>query len=310
MFPIIPAGSATGASKNDNGIFLFGSTGAGAFTGVSNIVSNTGVVASDVAAVASGKIYTGATEYGGDKGISAFGYYEDGGPVYINTQNLISNVGVVASDTAGVGTARSKLGSCRYGTDTAIFAFGHTGSVVVSTSNLVSNVGVIASDTAGVGTARHAVMGAEFGTDQGIMAFGNTGSFVTIRNLVSNVGVVASDAAGAGTARGWSWACDYGEDTAIFAFGFNDSWVGLGMSNLVSNTGVVASDTAAVGTGRGGSGACEYGQDKGIFGFGNTGGAGWNSSDITNLVSNTGVIASDVSGVGTSRYYIAGCSFN
>ena len=67
--------------------------------------------------------------------------------------NLVSNTGVVASDVAGVGTARNGLVACEYGGDKAIFGFGNTGSVVDET-NLVSNTGVVASDTAGVGTDR------------------------------------------------------------------------------------------------------------------------------------------------------------
>ena len=74
--------------------------------------------------------------------------------------NLVSNTGVVASDVAGVGTAR-QLAATQYGGDKAIFAFGHDGSEV-SMSNLVSNAGVVASDTAGVGTARYGLAACSF----------------------------------------------------------------------------------------------------------------------------------------------------
>jgi hypothetical protein len=56
---------------------------------------------------------------------------------------LVSNSGVVASDTTGVGTARDQLGAASYGTDKAIFGYGNTGSVTAIT-NLVSNSGVVA----------------------------------------------------------------------------------------------------------------------------------------------------------------------
>ena len=46
----------------------------------------------------------GASSYGGDKGIGGFGY--NGSP--LGQTNLISNSGVVASDTSAVGTARAK----------------------------------------------------------------------------------------------------------------------------------------------------------------------------------------------------------
>ena len=104
MFPILPANSAAADSGNDEGIFGFGTTGA-SLTGVTNLVSNAGVVASDTAAVGTAKGYLAATEYGGDKGIFGFGH--DGSS--IAETNLVSNAGVVASDTAGVGTARYNL---------------------------------------------------------------------------------------------------------------------------------------------------------------------------------------------------------
>jgi hypothetical protein len=41
--------------------------------------------------------------------------------------NLVSNTGVVASDTPGVGTARSQLAAAGYGGDKAIFGYGRVG---------------------------------------------------------------------------------------------------------------------------------------------------------------------------------------
>ena len=48
------------------------------------------------------------------------------------------------------------------------------------------------------------------------------------------------------------------------------------------------------------------GNDNGIFGYGYNAGR----FNATNLVSNTGVIATDTAGVGTTRKYLAGCSYN
>ena len=48
------------------------------------------------------------------------------------------------------------------------------------------------------------------------------------------------------------------------------------------------------------------GNEEGIFGYGTTGSV----SSLTNLVSSSGVVASDVTGVGTARRYLAACSFN
>jgi len=303
MFPIIPANSVAADSGNSEGIFGFGSTGSD--SSITNLVSNTGVVASDTAGVGTARYVLGACEYGGDKGIFGFGYSTaDSGLVSIT--NLVSNAGVVASDQAATtGTARQCPAACSYGEDKGIFGYGHTGDVS-SLTNLVSNAGVVASDVAGVGTARYHLAACEYGEDKGIFGFGLThahlGGQLSVTNLVSNTGVVASDqAATTGTARCNLVACSYGEDKGIFGFGEGS----VSMTNLVSNTGVVASDTAGVGTGRQQLGATQYGGDKGIFGFGS------GLTNVTNLVSNTGVVASDQAATtGTARQYLKACSFN
>jgi microcompartment protein CcmK/EutM len=75
--------------------------------------------------------------------------------------NLVSNTGVVATDTTGVGTARWYLTAAGYGTDKAIFGYGYT-SAAVSITNKVSNTGVVATDTIGVGTARYGLAAAGY----------------------------------------------------------------------------------------------------------------------------------------------------
>ena len=83
------------------------------------------------------------------------------GPVLVS--NLVSNTGVVASDTAIVGTARQNLKACSYGEDKGIFGFGESGGNNSSLTNLVSNVGVVASDQAATtGTAREGLAGCSF----------------------------------------------------------------------------------------------------------------------------------------------------
>ena len=81
---------------------------------------------------------------------------------YYSMTNLVSNTGVVATDTTGVGTARGGLAAATYGVDTAIFGYGQNGSAV-STTNLVSNTGVVATNTTGVGTARYGLAAASYG---------------------------------------------------------------------------------------------------------------------------------------------------
>ena len=259
---------------------------------------------------------------GTQKAIFGYGRNDDGN---LSMTNLVSNTGVVATDTTGVGTARYRLAAAGYGTDKAIFGYGET-ITYVSLTNKVSNTGVVSTDTTGVGTARPYLAAAGFsagtspapskmnwrkvfadpivfiGTQKAIFGYGVSGDYSSITNLVSNTGVVATDTAGIGTARGYLAAAGYGSDKALFGYGYAGGGM-TAITNLVSNTGVVATDTTGVGTARLRLAAAGYGTDKAIFGYGNN-----NSStnySITNLVSNTGVVSTDTTGVGTARYALA-----
>ena len=82
-----------------------------------------------------------------------FGY--GSGATTTAVTNLVSDAGVVATDTAGVGTARRNLAATQYDGDKGIFGFGRTGAPYVAITNLVSDAGVVASDQAATtGTAR------------------------------------------------------------------------------------------------------------------------------------------------------------
>jgi len=284
---------------NQNGIFGYGTASSGNVS-MTNLVSSSGVVATDTSGVGTARYGLGACEYGGDKGIFSFGAPS-------SVTNLVSNAGVVATDVTGVGTARYGVSACSYGGDKGIFGFGRTPGTNWDETNLVSNVGVVGTDVTGVGTDRHYQAATEYGGDKGIFAYGTTGSVVSISNLVSNSGVVATDTTGVGTERKYLAACRYGTETAIFAYGDTNPSSGsyVSMSNKVSSSGVVATDVTGVGTDRRELEACEYG-DKGIFAYGYTGSV----SSLSNLVSNAGVIATDVTGVGTARYNLAACSYN
>jgi len=311
MFPIISANSAAASAGNDEGIFGFGYASGWVKSDITNLVSNAGVIASDVSGVGTSRAYLAACEYGEDKGI--FGYGSAAGVSAVT--NLVSNTGVVSSDQAAVtGTARWGLAACSYGGDKGIFGYAYSATPPtygLNMTNLVSNTGVVSSDQAGVGTGRYTLAACEYGGDKGIFGFGRPTTAIT--NLVSNTGVVASDTAGVGTARKELAACCYGEDVkdkGMFAFGtLGDvpTHTRVTTTNLVSNTGVVASNGAGAGTARGGPAACEYGIDKAIFGFGWVG----SMTSITNLVSNVGVVASDQAATtGTARANPGGCSFN
>jgi len=292
------------------GIFGFGANGpAGTFFSATNLVSSSGVVASDVTGVGSTRTNLAAAGYA-DKGIFGFGELQTpSGAGVTAITNLVSNSGVVATDTAGVGTVRYQTAATSYGTDKAIFGYGHAGGTTAIT-NLVSNSGVVATDTTGVGTARTHIAAVGYGsTGQAMFGYGNTlGPAVkqSLTNLVSNTGVVSADVTGVGTARSGLAACSYGGDKAIFGFGI-DGTAKTAVTNLVSNTGVVATDVSGVGTARLLLAATSYGGDKGIFGFGHTAGP---SVSLTNLVSNSGVVASDTTGVGSAREILAASSYS
>ena len=113
----------------------------------------------------------------------------------------MNNSGVVASDTSAVGTARSDVAACSFGSPTAtqgLFVYGTTG-----VSNIVNTSGVVASDVSLVGTNRRQAGGCEYGADKGIIAYGYTTwpNMFAKSNLISNSGVVASDGSAVGTAR-------------------------------------------------------------------------------------------------------------
>ena len=173
---------------------------------ITNLVSSTGVVASDTPGVGSARFSLAAAGYGGDKAIFGFGNRGPGFPSPTRRTaitNLVSNTGVVASDTPGVGQQRESLAAAGYGGDKAIFGFGYqpTPNANTAITNLVSNTGVVASDTPGVGTARRGLAAAGYGGDKAIFGFGTITPSTAITNLVSNTGVVASDTPGVGTAR-------------------------------------------------------------------------------------------------------------
>ena len=161
-----PPPAPTGTTK---AIFGFGSISQSpnTYTAITNLVSNTGVVATDTTGVGTARTGLAAAGYGTDKAIFGYGQLT-GSPnpnTYTAATNLVSNTGVVATDTTGVGTARSVLSAAGYGSDKAIFGYGTTGfNTFLSLTNLVSNTGVVATDTTGVGTARSGLAAAGYST--------------------------------------------------------------------------------------------------------------------------------------------------
>ena len=77
---------------------------------MSNLVSNAGVVSTDVTGVGTGRKASSACEYGGDLGIFAYGHSGSNTAV----SNLVSNSGVVSTDVSGVGSARRYSAGCSF----------------------------------------------------------------------------------------------------------------------------------------------------------------------------------------------------
>jgi hypothetical protein len=151
-------------SATDKAIFAYGaSQDETSMYSLSNLVSNIGVVSTDVTGVGTARQIITATRYGLDKAIFGFGYTAAGGSgVNAAMTNLVSNTGVVANDVTGVGTARYGAAAAGYGTDKGIFGFGSTGVIAVSTTNLVTNTGVVSNDVTGVGTVRKLTAAASY----------------------------------------------------------------------------------------------------------------------------------------------------
>jgi hypothetical protein len=275
-------------------------------------VTATNNVGTGSPSAASNSITTSTAPAGPKKAI--FGFGQTGASTYVSLTNLISYYGIVASDTTGVGSARSQLAATGYGsTGQAMFAYGGQSTTGYSYSNLISAVGVVATNTSIVGTARQQLAAAMYGVDKAVFGYGIVGTGLTytaVTNKVSNLGVIATDTTGVGTIRGYLAAAGYGTDKAIFGYGQISNFpnTATSISNKVSNTGVVAANTTGVGTIRYGLAAAGYGGDKAIFGFGYDGTQRYSK---TNLVSNTGVIATDTTNAAsvTLRYYLAAAGY-
>lgn len=296
-------------TSTSQAIFAYGSIGSGML--VSNLVSNTGLVSTDITITSSKHEFGACAGYGGDKAIFGYGY--DNGPS-VSYTNLISNIGVVGADVTGVGTARNFLAAAIYGGDKAIFAYGATGTTTHSLSNLVSNIGVVATDVTGVGTARQALAAAGYGGDKAIFGYGNkvvssVYTYYSLTNLVSNTGTVATDVTGVGTSRRNLAATGYGGDKAIFGYGDANAIrnPSLSMTNLVSNVGVVSTDVTGVGTLRSNPVAAIYAGDKAIFAYGIS--LGSTMVAFRNLISNIGVVATDVACAGSARQGAGGAGY-
>jgi hypothetical protein len=253
---------------------MYGSIGPGSATqlSISNLVSNTGVVAGDTPAAGTSRNLAAATNYSSDKAFVAYGQkinFPAAGATIYNTTNLISNTGVIASDTPGAGQ-KTAAGALTYGIGKGIIAYGlfnYTTPLPTYTavSQLVSDTGVFSGTTATAGTARDRVAGLAIGSDTGIFVYGTAapgGAYGFLTSTVSNTGVLSSSSnipAPAASARQTGGA-KYGGDKAFTAYGFATP-SSIRVMTLFSNTGVATSQANATSPSR---------QSAGIAGFSST----------------------------------------
>jgi len=210
----------------------------------------------------------------------------------------------------GFGGTDNRTFASHIGLQRAIVGFGY-GSGLTGVTNKINSSGVVASDTGAVGTARQEVAAIGYGADLGIFRGGVvSGSTKGLTNLVNNVGVVAADVAKVGTALQRQHGARFGTGgKGVFALGSAGNTVSA-ISNIVNNVGVVQNDTAAVSgvTARYEANAVRFGFEFAIIRGGGPADSG-TAKSMSNKISNTGVLAADVSGVGTAGQGGGGSTF-
>jgi len=175
-------------------------------------------------------------------------------------------------------------------------------------TNLINTSGVVASDTSAVGAARISVAAATFGGDKAIFMGGYNGDTNDgVSNLVNNSGTVASDVSGVADGTTSTKGVNFG--TGLAGFFYGDIGGRTNKKSLVNSSGVVASTVSGTGTARNEPGAAQYGGGYGLAVY--YGGIISSSqfTTFTNLISNTGVQSSDVTGVGSGKSFQSGAAF-
>ena len=175
----------------------------GSFFG-SNTVSTSGVIGTDTFIVGTymqqGFYEPAALSYGGsnDKGIFAYG---SNGFNQADTFQLVSNTGVIGSETAIAGVLGSgNVSGVGYGGDKGLIFRGG----VVILRNTLSNTGVITCENNVVPSGEEFKNGFVYGGSKGIMGYGRQvsgGGIINTVQYITNVGVAGAVTATASTAR-------------------------------------------------------------------------------------------------------------
>ena len=254
----------------------FGGFNGATVVNTTNMISANGTIGSDTTSLGTARYCHVGLSYGGDKGMFALGSSGSGGTGYQGTNNLVSsnlvsNTGVVQSDSVGVvqssNSFRVDAAACSYGIDKAVILFGTTAGYGTYGSNiadmdskaLVSNTGVIAAYTYTGFTGRVQHCAAGYGADKGFTFGGGyySGRYSNTFNLIDNLGVVGSSQTYVGaTSRNSAYAATIGLQGIIF--GGQAPGI-LSSALIVSKTGSITADIATVATGRESGAAASYG---------------------------------------------------
>ena len=284
----------------------------------SNIVSNVGVVSSDISGVGTARAQLTAATYGGDKAMFMGG---SNNASITSVTNNVSSTGAIGSDVSYTTNYPSAIGCLvAYGGDKAVYISTHSTypNSYPPFTRYVSNIGVVVGETVITTSTVGRTAGAGYGTRKAIIAFGNNlnnaFSPSATTNLISDMGIVSAEVAAVSgvTARFDSAGATYGGDKAIFRCGATTYNNYINTTNLVSNTGVMIADSTGVGINRQAPTASNYGGDKAIFLYGQY--AYFVPNPVvnsSNLVSNVGIVATDVVNAGsTGSYYLAAAGFS
>lgn len=282
-----------------------------------NKISSTGVILSDTAISTPARNGGAGATYGVSKGIFLGGSpIQTGGSTSV--YNLVSDTGVYGADQTTTATpsnsgSPNQVCACRLGADRAIFTGWATGSNPYQFNLIpISNTGVVGANyLSGISVTYERIPNTPTATQYGADSGGHKGllfahgAYTTYGyNLISNLGIMQSDTSvpSGVSRRFYAAAAGYGGNKAIHMGGYkNPGSTVLDTYNLITNTGVIGTDTTntATYTKRIGAGMTQIGGPKAIYAYGSPlgGGVGIRTSS---LISNTGVIASEISCVGTT----------
>jgi len=287
---------------------------------VTNLVSSTGVIQTDVAVPAG--VGTGTTTYnmaaagyGLDKAVIAGKYTTVARGLYYN---LISSTGVTAADqqTSSTTPDRTSHAAATYGFNKAFFTPGITNATPPTTYTsfgaIMNEVAVWARTSTGVGYSRYNFWCNGYGNDTAIMGGTNIsgGGNDHQINYLSNTGVISADSAVPTVPYSTNppISTRYGVGTGIL--------LGLRLNTTryityITDTGVIGSDinvTSSLGQ-RDDSVVTTYGGGKAINVYGSN--ASFNVLSTMFLISDTGVIASETAASGgTARTQSAGAGIS